>query len=79
MANQANICRPTVMCLHPLSDVDLRRPVFFMKNPQADGTLEHVVEDLAVLQGMLRPVNGEEPKEKDDLVGAGHAYKVVVQ
>ena len=36
---------------------------------QADGTLEHVVDDLAVLESMLSPVSGAEPKEKDDLVG----------
>jgi len=35
---------------------------------QADGTLAHVVEDPAVLTSMLQPINGLEPKEKDDLV-----------
>ena len=41
-----------------------------MDSSQADQTLEHVVDDLAVLTGMLRPVNGLDPKEKDDLVRA---------
>jgi len=35
---------------------------------EADGTLEHVVGDLNVLESLLHPVSGQEPKEKDDLV-----------
>jgi len=36
--------------------------------PQEDGTLLHVLEDAAVLECMLRPISGQEPRERDDLV-----------
>ena len=45
--------------------------IHWLASMQADGTLQHVVDDTGVLEGMLQPINGEEPKEKDDLVRGG--------
>ena len=46
---------------------------------QADGTLEHVVDDTGVLEAMLQPINGEEPKEKDDLVSVLACARLAVR
>eukprot|EP00798_Chlamydomonas_sp_ICE-L_P011519 gene11519-34233_t len=42
-----------------------------------DKTVEHICSDLSVLTGILGPINGEEPKEKDDSVREAMAESVL--
>jgi hypothetical protein len=44
---------------------------------QEDGTLEHIVSDHAVLQVLLGPVSGSEPKESDEVVREAAAETVM--
>lgn len=45
---------------------------------EQDGTLESVLSDGAVLQRLLQPLSGEEPKEVDDTVREALAESVQV-
>jgi hypothetical protein len=45
---------------------------------EQDGTLEAVLSDSAVLQRLLQPLSGEEPKEVDDTVREALAESVQV-